>query len=165
MSHPRQHMIEGGGCVSSPIRYQRCGILFFFWQDAGQNEKALRPERRAFPASTVRTARSPDSAPASVPVACTGASASARLSRRRCCAYAPEDGDLRGLGLLDFPFSRSYFDLTSCPVHEDMIALVERVGDGLAEAVEGHDAVPLGFGLPLVVRVLPRLLCSDGPAR
>ena len=47
-------------------------------------------------------------------------------------------------------------------VNEDMIALVERVGDGLAEAVEGHDAVPLGFGLPLVVRVLPRLLCGDG---
>jgi hypothetical protein len=41
-------------------------------------------------------------------------------------------------------------------------ALVERVGDGLAEAVEGHDAVPLGFGLPLVVRVLPRLLRGDG---
>ena len=47
-------------------------------------------------------------------------------------------------------------------VHEDMVALVERFGDGLAEAVEGHDAVPLGFGLPLVVRVLPRLLCGDG---
>jgi hypothetical protein len=43
-----------------------------------------------------------------------------------------------------------------------MVALVERVGDGLAEAVEGHDAVPLGFGLPLVVRVFPRLLRGDG---
>ena len=47
-------------------------------------------------------------------------------------------------------------------VNEDVVALVERVGDGLAEAVEGHDAVPLGFGLPLVVRVLPRLLRGDG---
>src|SRR5579862_363347 len=43
-----------------------------------------------------------------------------------------------------------------------MVALVERVGDGLAEAVESHDAVPLGFGLPLVVRVFPRLLGGDG---
>jgi hypothetical protein len=47
-------------------------------------------------------------------------------------------------------------------VNKDMVALVERVGDGLAEAVEGHDAVPLGFGLPLVVRVFPRLLRGDG---
>src|SRR6266404_3852276 len=43
-----------------------------------------------------------------------------------------------------------------------MIALVEHVGDGLAEAVECHDAVPLCFRLPLVVRALPRLLCGDG---
>jgi hypothetical protein len=47
-------------------------------------------------------------------------------------------------------------------VNEDMVALVERVRDGFAEAVEGHDAVPLGFRLPLVVRVLPRLLRGDG---
>ena len=47
-------------------------------------------------------------------------------------------------------------------VNEDMVALVERVRDGFAEAVERHDAVPLGFGLPLVVRVLPRLLRGDG---
>jgi len=30
-----------------------------------------------------------------------------------------------------------------------MIAFVQRIGDGLANAVEGHDSVPLGFGLPL----------------
>ena len=47
-------------------------------------------------------------------------------------------------------------------VNEDMVALVKGVRYGLAEAVEGHDAVPLGFGLPLVVRVLPRLLRGDG---
>ena len=43
-----------------------------------------------------------------------------------------------------------------------MVTLVERLSDGLAETVEDHDAVPLGFGLPLVVRVLPRLLRRDG---
>src|SRR5579863_10743530 len=43
-----------------------------------------------------------------------------------------------------------------------MVALVERVCDGFAETVERHDAVPLGSGLPLVVRVLPRLLGGDG---
>ena len=43
-----------------------------------------------------------------------------------------------------------------------MVALVERVGDGLAEAVECHDAVPLSSRLPLVVRVFPRLLRGDG---
>ncbi len=47
-------------------------------------------------------------------------------------------------------------------VNEDMVALVERVRDGLPDAVKGHDAVPLGSGLPLVVRVLPRLLRRDG---
>jgi len=46
-------------------------------------------------------------------------------------------------------------------VNEDMVALVERAREGLAEAVEGHDAVPLGFRLPLVVRVFPRLLRGD----
>jgi len=39
---------------------------------------------------------------------------------------------------------------------------MKRVRDGLAEAVESHDAVPLGFGLPLFVRVFPRLLGRDG---
>jgi hypothetical protein len=43
-------------------------------------------------------------------------------------------------------------------VNKDMVALVKGVRDGLAEPVEGHDAVPLGFGLPLVARVLPRHL-------
>jgi hypothetical protein len=47
-------------------------------------------------------------------------------------------------------------------VHKDMVAFVERVGYGLAEAVEDHDGVSLGFGLPLVVRALPRLLRGDG---
>jgi len=43
-----------------------------------------------------------------------------------------------------------------------MIALVERAHDRLAEPVERDDAMPFGFGLPLVVRVLPRLLRGDG---
>ena len=47
-------------------------------------------------------------------------------------------------------------------VNKDMVALVERVRDGFAEAVEGHDAVSLDFRLPLVVRVLPRLQRGDG---
>jgi hypothetical protein len=47
-------------------------------------------------------------------------------------------------------------------VHEDMFSIVERFSVGLAEAVEGHDPVPLGSGLPVVVRVFPRLLRRDG---
>ncbi len=39
---------------------------------------------------------------------------------------------------------------------------MERFRDGLAEAIERYDAVPLGSGLPLVVRALPRLLRRDG---
>ena len=77
-------------------------------------------------------------------------------------ANAPEDADLGGLGLLGLAVLVLVFRTNEQAVHEDMVALVERVGDGLAEAVECHDAVPLGFGLPLVVRVLPRLLRGDG---
>jgi hypothetical protein len=77
-------------------------------------------------------------------------------------ANAPEDGDLRGLGLLGFAILALVFRTDEDAVHEDVVALVEGVGNGLAEAVEGHNAVPLGFRLPLVVRVLPRLLRGDG---
>src|ERR1043166_6218556 len=76
--------------------------------------------------------------------------------------YAPEDGDLRGLGLLGLAVLALVFRADELSVTQDMVPLVERVGKGLAEAVERHDAVPLGSGLPLVVRVLPGLLGGDG---
>jgi hypothetical protein len=75
-------------------------------------------------------------------------------------AHAPEDGDLRGLGLLGLAVL--VFRADKLSVNQDMVALVERVRNGLAEAIERHDAVPLGSCLPLVVRVLPRLLRGDG---
>ena len=84
--------------------------------------------------------------------ACAGASLSARLRVRRFGAFA-----LLGLAVLALVLRADELS-----VNEDMVALVERVRDGLAEAVERDDAVPLGFGLPLVVRVLPRLLRRDG---
>jgi hypothetical protein len=76
--------------------------------------------------------------------------------------HAPEDGDVRGLGLLVLAILALVFRADELSVNQDMVALVERVGNGLAEAVKRHDAVPLGSGLPLVVRVLPRLLRGDG---
>ncbi len=77
-------------------------------------------------------------------------------------ANAPEDSDLRGLGLLGLAVLVLVLRANELAVNEDVVALVKRIGDGLAKAVESHDAVPLGFGLPLVVRVLPGLLCGDG---
>jgi len=77
-------------------------------------------------------------------------------------AHAPEDGDLRGLGLLGLAVLALVFRADELSVNQDMVALVERVGNGLAEAVERHDAVPLCSRLPLFVRVLPRLLRGDG---
>jgi hypothetical protein len=75
---------------------------------------------------------------------------------------APEDRHFCSLGLLGFPVLPLVLGADEQAVHEDVIALVEGVSDGLAEAVESHDAVPLGFRLPLFVRVFPRLLGGDG---
>jgi hypothetical protein len=77
-------------------------------------------------------------------------------------AHAPEHGDLRGLGLLGLAVLVLVFRADELSVNQDMVALVERVRDRFAETVERHDAVPLGSGLPVVVRVLPRLLRGDG---
>jgi len=77
-------------------------------------------------------------------------------------AHTPEDGELRGLGLLGLAVLALVLRAYELSVHEDVVALPERVGDGLTEAVKGHDAMPFGLGLPLVVRVLPRLLRGDG---
>ena len=78
------------------------------------------------------------------------------------CAHAPEDGELCRLRFLGLAVLALVLRADELSVNKDMVALVERVREGFAEAVEGHDAVPLGFRLPLVVRVLPRLLRSDG---
>lgn len=72
-------------------------------------------------------------------------------------ANAPEDCELRGLGFLGLAVLALILRADELSVNKDMVGLVERVRDGLAEAVERHDAIPLGSGLPLVVRVLPRL--------
>ena len=42
------------------------------------------------------------------------------------------------------------------------MAGLQRVCDCFAEPIEGYNAVPFGFGLPLVIRVFPGLLCGDG---
>jgi len=80
----------------------------------------------------------------------------------RIRAHAPEDGELCRLRFLGLAVLALVLRADELSVNEDMVALVECVRDGLAEAVERDDAVPLGFGLPLVVRVLPRLLRGDG---
>ena len=77
-------------------------------------------------------------------------------------ANAPEDRNLRGLGLLGFAILSLVLRADEQAVDEEVIAFVEGFCDGLAEAIESHDAVPLGFGLPLFVRVFPRLLGGDG---
>ena len=74
---------------------------------------------------------------------------------------APEDDRIRSLGFLGLAILALVLRADEVSVNEDMVAFLERVRDGLAEAVEGHDAVPLGFRLPLVVRALPRLLRTE----
>jgi len=77
-------------------------------------------------------------------------------------AHAPEDSELRRLRFLGLSVLALVLRADELSVNEDMVALVERARDGLAEAVERNDAMPFGFRLPLVVRVLPRLLRGDG---
>ena len=153
---------RGEGCVSSAILSAGDEICFW-WQESRTKEKALRLKPEGFfetPSSIRRFGRFR-----------TGFGA-VRLRWRfglspaepahGVCANAPEDADLRGLGLLGLAVVVLVFRTNEQAVHEYMVALMERVGDGLTEAVERHDAVPLGFRLPLVVRVLPRLLGGDG---
>src|SRR5579859_313754 len=78
---------------------------------------------------------------------------------------APEDGELRGFRFLGLAVLALVLRADELSINKDMVTLLERVRDGLAEAVEGHDAVPLGFRLPLLIRILPRLLCGDGQHR
>ncbi len=59
-------------------------------------------------------------------------------------AHAREDGDLRGPGLLGLAVLALALRADELSVHKDMVALVELVGDRLAEAIEG-DAMPLDF--------------------
>jgi hypothetical protein len=76
-------------------------------------------------------------------------------------AHAPKDVDFRRLSLLGFTILAFVLGTDELSVNEDMVALAQRIRDGITEAVERHDAVPFGFRLPLVVRVLPGLLRSD----
>src|SRR3984885_1443660 len=76
--------------------------------------------------------------------------------------HAPEDRHFRGLGFFGLPVLPLVLRADEQSVHKDVVAFVKRFCEGLAEAVESHDAVPLGFGLPLFVRVLPRLLGGNG---
>jgi hypothetical protein len=109
-----------------------------------------------------RNGASPDSEPASGLDAATGAfGLRAAEPADGVGANAPEDVYLRGLRLVGIAVFALKFQADELSINEDMVALVERVRDGLAEAVESDDAVPLGFALPLVVRVLPRVLGSD----
>ena len=70
-------------------------------------------------------------------------------------ADAPEGSDFRRLRFLRLSVLALVLRADELSVNKDMVALPERVRDGLAEAVERDDAVPLGFRLPLFVRVLP----------
>jgi len=76
-------------------------------------------------------------------------------------ANAPEHGDLRGLGLLGLAILALVLRANELSVNEDMVALVESVRAGFAEAIESDDAVPLGFGLPLVQSVYLTELSQD----
>jgi hypothetical protein len=66
-----QYDTSGEGRLSSEI-VSACGEICFLWQESRTKKKA-------------------DSGPASAPFGCVGASASARLSVRKCSFYQPKD--------------------------------------------------------------------------
>ena len=159
MSMPAGH---GSPARSASSIFQRAGgEVSCSWQECRTKKKALRPKPEGLraPLSERRAG---------------GLGSGFRAGRRGdfrfgpaepahgVGAHAPEDGDLRGLSLLGLAVLALVLGADKLSVNKDMVAFVQRVRDGLAEAVEDDDAVPLSSGLPLVVRVLPRLLRGDG---
>src|ERR1700731_3739593 len=139
------------------------GLKFVFsGRDAGQNEKALRPEPEGFNASLSEGRVAGFRSGVAARSRCWGFRLSAAEPPHGVGAHAPEDRELCGLGFLGLAVLALVLRADKLSVNKDVIALVQRVRDGLTEAVECDDAVPLGFGLPLVVRILPRLLRRDG---
>ena len=106
---------ENGGAVSSTINIRAAKVLFYLAGISGQDKKPSGKSRRAT-LHPGQNGASPDCGAASLFVAALGASASARLSRRTEFARTLQK-TLNGaaLAFLDLPFSRSYFELTSCP--------------------------------------------------
>src|ERR1700691_320475 len=92
------------------------GQICFVWQECKTNKKALRPGPEGFLVRRLQYGASPDSATASGLGGAVGASASARLSRRTEFARTLQKiATFVALTFLDFPFSRSYFELTRRP--------------------------------------------------
>jgi hypothetical protein len=88
--------------------------------------------------------------------ATAGGFASARVSRFTELAHTLQKIPLRSLALLGLAVLVLVLEVTS--VRQAGHGRLESARDGLAE----HDAVSLGSGLPLVARVLPKLLRGDG---
>jgi hypothetical protein len=113
---------------------RRAGRFVFLGRKAGQTQ------RRIAPGALI------NSAAASQLFGCTRASASSRLSLRTEFARTLEKREtFRFLGFLGAGVLAFVFRTDELSVHEDMVALVERCSDGLAEAVEGQGAVPFGL--------------------
>ena len=152
----------GAPAESASSIFQRAkGEISCFWQECRTNKKALRPKPEGLcaPLSERRVG---------------GLGSDFRAGRRGDFRFgaaepahgvgtnAPEDGNLRGLSLLGLAVLAIVLGADELSGNQDMVAFMKRVRDGLAEAIERDHAVPLGSGLPLVVRVLPRLLRGDG---
>jgi hypothetical protein len=152
---------RSGGGIFPLVDPAKCEVCFF-WHGCRTKEKALRPKPEGFTASPSEGRVAGFDSGVAVRSCCWGFRLSAAEPAHGVGTHAPEDRELRGLGLLRLAVLALVLRADELSVHEDMVALVDRVGNGLAEAVESHDAMPLGFGLPFVVRVLPRLLGSDG---
>ena len=65
------------------------------------------------------------------------------------------DRVLHGRGLLAFAVFALVAAADERAFDQDVIALVKRCRNALAQAVPGDDAMPFGFRGPLVLRVLP----------
>ena len=123
---------------------------------AGMQDKQKSPPAQAGGPSSNSLQNGGSSDARSEGAVAAGLSASARLRRRTEFARTLQKvAKLRALRFLGLAALVCVFRADELSVNKDMVALPERLRDGFAEAVEGHDAVPTGFRLPLVVP-LPR---------
>jgi hypothetical protein len=104
--------IRGGGVCSAPCAGR--DESFSNWQECRTNKKG--PSALAGGPSVSPIQNGASSEAGSGADACAGTSASARLNRRTELARTLQKiANFQAFAFLDLPFSRSYFELTSCP--------------------------------------------------
>jgi hypothetical protein len=122
--------------------------LFFLAGMQDNKEKALRPKPEGFAESPSERRVAGFRSSFALRSRCWGFRLSATEPAHGIGAHAPEDRELRGLGFLGLAVLVLALRADDLSVYEDVVALVEGVGDGFVEAVEGISYVESGFFRP-----------------